>query len=416
MQKKIYYVLIILVLGFLINEYPLSAQGTATGQTENKAPSKSGFERVDKVISRLVENERIIGCTALVFHNGKELYYRDWGQRDRENELPITRDTIFRIYSMTKPVTSIAAMQLVEAGKLELDAPLSKYLPEFANRKVLYAVADKDGKQVFAEIAAKREITPRDLLRHTSGLTYGFFSDTEVDRKYRKAGVLVTEPTIEGTVTKLGKIPLLHHPGTQFVYSVSTDVLGRLIEVVSEQKFDEYLNKNIFEPLQMKDTFFTVPTEKMERFAQLYQPDASRKLKPASPWESFRFRNQKNKFFSGGGGLCSTTDDYLKFCQVLLNGGTFKGKQIITEKSLEQMFTNQLADIAQPPSQFKFGLGFAISDRGDYSWGGAAGTRFWVNPERKLAVIYMVQNKPANGPDQGAFIRDVAYSVVDSDR
>jgi CubicO group peptidase (beta-lactamase class C family) len=218
---------------------------------------------------------------------------------------------------------------------------------------------------------------------------------------------------LKSTVSKLAKIPLLHHPGTKFHYSASTDVLGRVVEVVSHQELDEYFQANIFEPLGMKDTCFSVPTEKQDRFAQLYKPGDDGKLKPANPLSSVRFFDQSNRFFSGGGGLCSTIDDYLAFSQMLLNDGQGNGKQIVQADTLKQMFANQLIQIDQPPGrQFKFGLGFRIFPQGDYGWGGAAGTRFWVNPEKDLAIIFMTQIMPYGRRNLGESFRDAVYASL----
>ena len=239
------------------------------------------LESIDRKMDQLIKSEKVVGCSALILKEGKEVYFGKWGNQNKRKKIPLDRNTIFRIYSMTKPITSIAAMQLVEQGKLDLDKPIATYLPEFADLKVLETRA---GESV--EVAPKRIMTTRDLMRHTSGLTYGFFGNTAVDQRYRKSGVMMTERTIKSTVEKLGKIPLLHHPGTKFHYGASTDVLGRVIEVVSGQEFDEYLNENVFEPLGMTDTFFSVPTAKQDRFAQLYRHRVNGKLIPASPIQS----------------------------------------------------------------------------------------------------------------------------------
>ncbi len=367
------------------------------------------LEQIDLEMTKQVSNERIVGCSALIYKDGHEAYYGHWGQRDAKKKLPIERDTIFRIYSMSKPITSIAVMQLVERGKLELDKPVGQYLPDLKDSKVL--VRSDRANENWKEVPAKREITVRDLLRHTSGMTYGFFGDTEVDKRYRKAGVLISDSTIEDTIEKLGDLPLRHHPGSRFLYSVSTDVLGRLIEVASGTTLDKYLAQNIFNPLDMNNTFFTVPTDQLGSFAQLYAPEG-RKLKPARPLSSYRFVSQRNRFFSGGGGLCSTIDDYLKFSKMLLSNGTVNGQKIIQPETLKEMFTNQLDKIEFPPGNFKFGLGFSISRRGDYSWGGAAGTRFWVNPAENLAVLYMIQINPYGRRKHGEFVLDAAYKAI----
>ena len=359
------------------------------------------FAEIDTILKKEVEDGDAIGHSALVFHQGKVVYYQQEGQRKASKELSIERDTIFRIYSMSKPITSVAVMQLVEQGKIDLDAPISKYMPVLGKLKVL-----TDGETV----PARREITARDLLRHTSGLTYGFFGNTKVDQTYRNKGVLLTDENLEGMVKKLGEIPLLHQPGKRFHYSVSTDVLGRLVEVVSEKRFGDYLKSSIFDPLEMGDTFFTVPKEKRPRFAEIYEQRGG-KLKPKSPLASIRFVNE-NEFDSGGGGLCSTIDDYLKFCQALLNRGERNGKRILKSETLKQMFTNQLESIDQHSDSFKFGLGFRCFPEGDFGWGGAAGTRFWVHPEKQTAILYMVQINPYGRRNVGNRIRRVVYQAV----
>ncbi len=365
------------------------------------------LESIDRKIDQLIKSEKVVGCSALILKEGKEVYFGKWGYQNKRKKIPLDRNTIFRIYSMTKPITSIAAMQLVEQGKLDLDKPIATYLPEFADLKVLET---QDGKSV--EVPPKRIMTTRDLMRHTSGLTYGFFGNTAVDRRYRRSGVMITERTIKSTVEKLAQIPLLHHPGTRFHYSASTDVLGRVIEVTSGQEFDEYLNENVFEPLGMTDTFFSVPTAKQDRFAQLYRPGINGKLIPASPIQSLRFYNQDNAYFSGGGGLCSTVDDYLKFCKMLLNKGELDGARIVKAETINEMFTNQLAKIERPPGrQFEFGLGFRKFPQGDFGWGGAAGTRFWVNPTKQTAVIFMMQIMPVK-KSYGEIVRDATYSAL----
>ncbi len=372
-------------------------------------PSK--LAAMDELISAEVEAGKIVGCMALVAREDQVAYLKTWGDRDREADKPMTPDTIFRIYSMTKPVTSVATMQLIESHRMGLDEPVSKYLPELAELKVLVEAKQDDGEKQVDEIPANRPITVRDLLRHTSGLTYGFFGDTEVDQRYRRAGVLVTDTDIEETVTKLSKLPLLYQPGARWHYSVSTDVLGRLVEVVSRQRFDEYLREHVFAPLEMHDTFFSVPEDQQERLAQMYAPDGAGALEPAAARRSRRFVNTENRFFSGGGGLCSTTYDYFRFCRMLLREGELDGQRLLKAESVRQMTTNQLDEDVQRRGGFQFGLGFAISPEGEYSWGGAAGTRFWINPKRKLIGIYMIQINPYRAKNYGNQMKQIVYDA-----
>ena len=368
------------------------------------------LQAIDRSYTKLLARKQIVGVSALVSRKGQEVFYGQWGYQDREKEIPLNRKSIVRIYSMTKPVTTVAVMQLVEQGKIDLDVPVSKYLPEFAALKVL-----EGSGETAKEVEPRRPMTTRDLLRHTSGLTYGFFGNTEVDQRYRAAGLLVTDMTIKSTVRKLSRIPLLYHPGERFNYGVSTDVLGRLIEVVSGLKLDEYFSSNIFEPLGMVDTFFSVPKEKQDRLMQLYAKKKGKPIEVGEWYNSVRFLYEKNKFFSGGGGLCSTVDDYFAFSQMLLNKGVLGEKRIISEDSINQMFTNQLAEIDNPPGRnFKFGLGFRCFLQGDFGWGGAAGTKFWVHPENETAIIYMIQMMPNEGQKYDNILRDAVYSALKS--
>ena len=325
---------------------------------------------------------------------------------DRKAEKPMRRDTIFRIYSMSKPITSVAVMMLYEEGKLRLDDPLSKHIAQFKGLKV---VADPSQAEI-AEVESKREMTVRDLLRHTSGLTYGLSAATAVDRIYRKAAILDRQGgTLEDMVEKLGKIPLLHQPGTTWHYSVSTDVLGRLVEVVSGQTLDVFFAERIFEPLEMKDTGFFVPAEKIGRFATNYGPGAGG-LRVVDDATTSRYI-KKATFLSGGGGLVSTADDYMRFCLMLFGGGEFGGKRLLAAETVAMMTRNQLPKEAFPIGfglakrrGVGFGLGFSVRVRptdweasshvGEYGWGGAASTHFWISPNDEIVVVALTQYMP----------------------
>lgn len=366
------------------------------------------LQSIDKKYSNLLKRKKIAGVSVLVARKGEEVLYGQWGYQDREKEILLDRKSIVRIYSMTKPITSVAVMQLVEQGEIELDVPVSKYLPEFESLRVLEGSGDKTRK-----VEPRRAMTTRDLLRHTSGLTYGLFGNSAIDQQYRKAGVLVTDFNIKSTVEKLGKIPLLNHPGSQFHYSVSTDVLGRLVEVVSDEKLDDYFQAHIFEPLGMIDTFFSVPKDKQDRLMQLYANVRGKPLSVADWYHSARILKANNQFFSGGGGLCSTVDDYFAFSQMLLNKGELGDSRILSEESVDQMFTNQLVEIDNPPGRnFKFGFGLCCFSKGDFGWGGVAGTKFWIHPEKETVIIYMIQMMPNTGGKYHDVVRDAVYSAL----
>ncbi len=378
-------------------------------------PTRTGFNaeklaRITPAMEAHVEQRRLVGALAVIARADEIVYAQAWGQSDREKNLPMTEDAIFRIYSMSKPITSVAAMMLVEQGKLELDEPVSTYLPELADMAVL---VETKGETTNEEVPAAREFTLRDLLRHTSGLTYGFFGNTPVDQRYKAAGVLISDQTLEDTITKLSGIPLLYQPGSRWHYSVSTDVLGRVVEVASTQSLDRYLTEQIFEPLEMKDTFFNVPPDKRPRLAQMYSPDGNGGLKPSRPGESRRFVNPGNRFYSGGGGLCSTAADYLAFCRMLLNEGQLDGVRLLRAETVRLMRSNQLTEVARHGPGFQFGLGFSIDGDGVYGWGGAAGTKFWIDPENGLITLYMVQIKPTGRFNHGGEVKKLVYAAME---
>lgn len=387
---------------------------TQAGKIRTTDPGKVGLRaaklnEIDALMHDHLEEGRMVGAIALVAKDNQVVYFDKWGDQDRAKGVPMAEDTIFRIYSMSKPITSVAIMQLVEQGKIDLDISVAKHLPEFKELKVLETVQGDDGSEGTRLVPAEREITVRDLLRHTSGLTYGFFGDSEVDKQYLRAGVLMTDGDIAETVTKLSKLPLKHQPGTRFEYSVSTDVLGRIVEVVSGETLDVYFAKHIFEPLGMTDTSFSVPQHKQDRFAEMYSRNGD-DLEPAPARRSRRFVSA-TRFFSGGGGLCSTTHDYLRFCMMLLNEGTLDGQQVLRPETVREMTRNQLDPKISP--NFQFGLGFALRNTGDYGWGGAAGTRFWIHPEKKIIGLVMVQINPYRGPNFEQQLKRIVYSAVE---
>jgi len=391
--------------------------------------SSEGLERIDAAMQQLVAEERVAGVVAAIARRGKIAYFGTLGVRDVDAGKPMEKDTIFRIYSMTKPITSVAVMMLHEEGRFSLDDPVSKYMPELGGLEV--GVEGKDpetGEPAFTTVPSERDMTVRDLLRHTAGLTYGLFAQSEVDRMYMKAGVLNRNNTVADMVEKIGTLPLKHQPGTVWEYSVATDVLGRFVEVVAGMRFDKFLEERILKPLQMNDTAFYLPQEKKDRFAALYTQSKDRTIRPNT---SRTYQNflEPPTFLSGGGGLVSTTRDYLRFCQMLLNKGTLDGVRLLKPETVELMTTDQLGDVQIAPigvvlgvANAGFGLGFritkasgrmgAIGADGTYSWGGAASTIFWIDPKEQMVGIFMVQITPLNST-YGRRFAAMAYEAID---
>ncbi len=350
---------------------------------ETVGVSTERLERIRPVMQGYVDDGNLPGFLTVVARRGKIVHFETIGMRDVENKKPVEPDTIFRIYSMSKPITSVAVMMLYEEGRFQLGTPVSKFIPQFKNMKVY----NEDQTEI---LDAKKEITIKHLLMHTAGLTYGW-GNKPVDALYREANIREPGSTLVDMVEKLGKIPLVHEPGERWTYSVSTDVLGYFVEVVSGMPFEEFLQTRIFGPLDMVDTAFSVPSEKVDRFAALYRPTKENGLertrRPALEVDEYTF------FPSGGGGLVSTAADYMRFSQMLLNGGELDGVRILGKKTVELM--------RYPHHNNRFGLGFrVITDEnppnilesvGSFSWGGAAATTFWIDPQEELVAVLMTQ-------------------------
>lgn len=395
--------------------------------------SGARLAHIRSVMDRHVAEKRIPGASGLIARRGKIAYQEAFGMADIEASKPMRLDTIHRIYSMTKPITSVALMMLYEEGKFQLNDPVAKYLPEFARMQV--GIEEKDpqtGKPTLKTVPAKRPITIRDLLRHTAGLSYGFFSNTLVDEEYRRARIL-SEPNLAEFITNLTKIPLLYEPGTRWHYSVSVDVQGRLVEVLSGKAFDQFLQERIFIPLDMRDTGFYVPAGKKDRFAKLYSPTKDGKIQPAAICATRqecteKFPNAVPSYLeppgllSGGGGLVSTAHDYLRFCQMLLNNGQYDGKRLLSRKTVQLMSSDNLGTIPGMREGYGFGFGFAVNKSpgeagvmgsvGEYNWGGAAGTRFWIDPQEELIGVFMIQILPHTGLEYGSEFRTLTYQAI----
>jgi len=361
---------------------------------EDVGLSSSQLARIEAVTQKHIETGLVPGAVMLVARRGKIAWYKTMGFRDRAAKDPMRDDSIFRIYSMTKPIVSVAAMMLVEEGRMQISDPVSKYLPEMGRMKVGVEKTDA-GKPGLEMVEPAREMTVQDLMRHTSGLIYGARGKSLVNAAYIDAQIGNRNFSTEEFVSKLSQLPLRFSPGDRWEYGVSTDVLGRVIEVVSGKTLGEFLNERILAPLGMSDTGFYVPAGKLGRAAQPWQiPEAP----PMTP----RFDvAQKPRFESGGGGLTSTMDDYLRFAIMLADGGEFAGKRLLGSKTIEFMTTDHVGARPGRPPGLGFGLGFEVrtsvgdsalpGSLGEYGWAGNAGTLFWIDPKEQLIAIYMVQ-------------------------
>jgi CubicO group peptidase (beta-lactamase class C family) len=394
--------------------------------------SSQRLERIRAHFQRYIDAGKVVGTLTLVARQGQMAYFEPQGHLERERTRPMQRDTIFRIYSMSKPITSVGLMMLYEQGLFQLDDPIHKFIPTWANLRVFISGTHPR----FVTAPPTRPMTIRHLLTHTSGLTYGFMERTNVDAAYRALGVGDrSKPgyTLQNMVDTLAELPLEFFPGSRWNYSVSTDVLGYLLEVLSGQRLDVYLRDHILQPLGMHDTGFTVAEEQLARFACNYerQPDGS--LKVIDSPERSQYRDCS--FFSGGGGLVSTAGDYFRFSAMLRNRGELDGIRLLGRKTVELMTMNhlpggqELTQLAQPGmftetayAGVGFGLGFSVmldptraqilGTPGEYAWGGAASTAFWVDPHEDLIVIFMTQLMPSSSYPLRRELRTLTYAAL----
>lgn len=404
---------------------------------ETVAPESVGLgsarlRRIPEHLKGYVDEGRIPGYLVLVCRRGRPAFVSRYGFRDVEAGEPVEDDTIFRIYSMTKPITTVALMSLYERGLLQLNAPVSDFIPDFKHLEVF----ESGDHERYETRPTDREMTVRDLLTHTSGLTYGFMNVHPVDAMYRARGIEGARSggTLHEMVQKLAMLPLLFSPGTRWSYSVATDVIGYLVEILSGQSLDAYLADCILKPLGMDDTSFGVADAKVSRFAANYEYRKGGFRLIDSPKESV-YRGQRT-FLSGGGGMVSTAQDYFQFLHMLRNKGVLNGERILSRKTVELMTMNHLPDNADlsrmgqkvfsemPFDGIGFGLGFSvvldlsaaqiIGSPGEYSWGGAASTTFWVDPKEDLVVIFLTQLVPSSAYPLRRELRVLTYqSIVD---
>jgi CubicO group peptidase (beta-lactamase class C family) len=407
---------------------------------ESAGMSQTALERLERHLkSRYIDAGRFPGTQLLVYRRGKMVHSTVQGLADVERKIPVKDDTIFRIYSMTKPITSVAFMMLFEEGRVALDEPVHKYIPEWKNLGVFVAGT----APAFLTRPASRPMLIVDLLRHTSGLTYGFQQRSNVDAAYREKKITETG-TLQSMVEELAKIPLEFSPGDAWNYSVSTDVLGYLIGKISGQPFEQSLKERIFDPLGMDDTGFHVPTEKAHRLAACYSADPPGQVTFHATERKGTLTLQDDpakspflsppSFVSGGGGLCSTAADYLTFCRALINGGELGGVRLLGPKTLKLMTSNHLPGGVDLPALSRslfseatyngigFGLGFAVTmdpaktlipgSPGEYNWGGAATTSFWIDPVEELITIFMTQVLPSSAYPVRRELRTMVYAAI----
>lgn len=410
---------------------------------ESVGMSKAALARIDAHLkTRYIDAGRFPGAQLTIYRRGKVVHTSSQGYADVERKVPVKDDTIFRIYSMTKPITSVALMMLLEEGKVALDEPVAKYIPEWKNLGVFVAGT----APAFLTRPPARPMQIVDLLRHTSGLTYGFQQRSNVDAAYRdlKIGAVEKAGTLQSMIEDLARIPLEFSPGEAWNYSVSTDVVGYIVGKIAGKPFEQFLKERIFEPLGMTDTDFHVPAAKAGRLAACYSADPGGALTFHATERKGDLTLQDDpatssflkppEFISGGGGLCSTTADYLTFCRALINGGELGGVRLLGPKTLKLMATNHLPGGVDLPALSRsmfaeasyngigFGLGFSVTmdpaktlipgSAGEYSWGGAASTSFFIDPVEELVMIFMTQVLPSSAYPIRRELRTMIYAAI----
>ena len=399
--------------------FSLAATGAELPRTspERVGLSQERLNRVTQALKKDVERGHLAGAIGVVARKGKIAYWETVGMADKEAGKPMRDDTIFRIYSMTKPLVGVALMTLYEEGLFALRDPVKKYVPELGGLDVL------SGNR---KVPTRREMTVQDLMRHTAGMGYGG-GKTRADKLFRELNVLGDNRSVDDFVQKLAKIPLKHQPGSAWEYSVSVDVQGRLIEVLSGKDLATFLDERLFGPLDMRDTAFTVPPEKKDRFVQMYSKTEDEKgIEPSPANRSEGYYDYESRWYSGGAGLVSTTRDYLRFCQMLLSGGALDGKRVLSRKTIELMTTDHVDGIrrASPVLSpgYGFGLDFAVhidqaksglnGSLDEYNWGGLAGTIFWIDPAEEMIGLYMIQMLPPRFSDSRTQFKRLAYQAI----
>lgn len=402
--------------------FAASAQSLQPASPDTVGLSTERLERLSDALQKYVYDGQVAGSVTLIARRGSIAYFEAFGERDREAKEPMQTDAIFRIASQSKAIVSVAAMTLVEEGKLLLTDPVGKYLPEFMETKVAVA-RDGGGYDV---VKAARPITVRDLLTHTSGFGYGTGVGGDLWTAAGQTGYYFADKdeAIRDSVRRIATLPAHAQPGTQWIYGYNTDILGALVEVVARKALDQVLRERIFEPLGMRDTEFYLSPGKGGRLAAVYSIVDGKLERAPTPGNSVgqgHYVDGPRKNFSGGAGLLSTATDYARFLQMMLNGGELDGRRVLSRKTVELMTTSHLGDIAYNAGQ-GFGLGFYVVEDlgargspgsvGEFGWGGAYHTTYWVDPREELVVVHLTQLVPAGAVDDQAKVRALVYQAI----
>ena len=420
-----------LLLAFVC--YLLFVQATFAQEAQPAAAGMSAerLARIDQTVQDYVSKKWLNGAVVIVYKNGQLAYYKALGYDDAEKKIPMRKDEIFRIASQTKAITSVAVMMLYEEGKLLLDDAVSKYIPSFKKQQVMDTFNEADSS--YTSIPAKREVTIRDLLTHTSGIGYAQIGSKQMNAIYAKAGVVggigVGKILLADKMKILGGLPLFHQPGEKFTYGLNTDLLGYLVEVVSGMPLDKFFKTRIFEPLGMNDTYFYLPKEKYSRLATLYTEDSTEHAVKMPEHMGINgdfyrdYPNTEGTYFSGGGGLSSTAYDYAIFMRMLLNGGELNGKKILSRSAIRLMTSNQIGALSIAHGN-KFGLGFELvteessaytpASAGTFSWGGMFSSNYWIDPKEKIVMQVFLNIFPNHHGDLHDKIKTLVYQAINN--
>ena len=424
---------VLISVGLLVLSVNVSAAELAVGLPQSQGMSPIRLSRIHDLMQTEVTENRVPGAVVLVARKGKIVYADAVGFLDKPSAKPMTRDAIFRAYSMTKPMVSVLTMMLVEEGRLQLNDPVSKFFPSMMKMSVLSNPADGNSERV----PAARPITIHDLLRHTSGITYAEFTRfTAIKGPYQEAGLFSSEVqgkwitlTPQQQIDALSKAPLLWQPGSTWEYSLSTDLLGRVLESITNQTLGALLEERLFKPLGMKDTSFLVPAAKVSRLAEPFRIDPL----TGQPYYLVLDVTKPMGNDSGGAGISTTADDYLRFCQMMLNGGSFDGKRYLSRTTIALMTSDHLGPKVATPVQpgellmgvqgYTFGLGFMVrqgpgmasvpGSEGDYAWGGYGGTFFWIDPKEQVIGLLMAQTPGASRQYYRRMIKTLVYQAIE---